>query len=478
MGSCGLEKDTVRTFYVDSIDGNDNNEGTSDTRAWKSLERVNQTVYKAGDKILFRAGTEYFGQFEPKGSGSKKQPIIVDTYDEGAKPILNGCGEKLQTILIENIQFWEINNIEVTNWGEKSEAGRNGVFISAWDCGDMEHIYLKGVTVRDVNGSKIKSEGGGNGIYWNCGGSEVPSRFVNLLIEDCHVYNCQRNGITGNGNIHRDNWHPSLNVVIRGNLIEKVPGDGIVPIACDGAIVEYNIVRGGPDVLGMEDAAAGIWPWSSDNTVIQYNEVSGHKAKWDAQGFDSDYNCFNTTIQYNFSHDNYGGMILLCNDGGSLGESWNYGTEGTTIHGNISINDGLRPYPTRPGWFSPIIHISGPTKNSVFSENIFIVFRKEQEDLDRTFICIDDWGGSWPEKTTFKNNTFYIDSEEIPYSFSLGQGIETKFQGNIFSGYFINKPIDSEVNKKEFNIIRDFDFPVGFPDSLKKRVMERLQESL
>ena len=81
-------------------------------------------------------------------------------------------------------------------------------------------------------------------------------------------------------------------------LIEDVPGDGIVPIGCDGALIEYNLMRNCPGTLPHSEAAAGFWPWSCDNTVMQFNEVSDHKAPWDAQGFDSDYNCRNTTIQY------------------------------------------------------------------------------------------------------------------------------------------------------------------------------------
>ena len=73
-------------------------------------------------------------------------------------------------------------------------------------------------------------------------------------------------------------------------------------------------MRDCPDVLPMTEAAAGIWPWSCDNTTIQFNEVYGHKAPWDAQGFDADYNCNNTIIQYNYSHDNYGGLVLVCNN--------------------------------------------------------------------------------------------------------------------------------------------------------------------
>ncbi len=65
---------------------------------------------------------------------------------------------------------------------------------------------------------------------------------------------------------------------------------------CDGALVEHNTMRDCARLGKEAGAAAGIWPWSCDNTVIQFNEVSDHKAPWDAQGFDSDWNCRGTVI--------------------------------------------------------------------------------------------------------------------------------------------------------------------------------------
>ena len=143
-------------------------------------------------------------------------------------------------------------------------------------------------------------------------------------------------------------------------------------------------MRDFPDILSHEEAAAGIWPWSSDNTLIQYNEVSGHKAKWDGQGYDSDYNCIGTTIQYNYSHDNYGGFLLICNNGFSFKGSGNIGTKQTIIRHNISINDGIRPYPTkRKGDFSPVFHITGPTENTYIHNNIIIL---PKNTLDNTIV--------------------------------------------------------------------------------------------
>jgi hypothetical protein len=68
--------------------------------------------------------------------------------------------------------------------------------------------------------------------------------------------------------------------------------------------------------MRAEDYAAGIWPRSCDNTVVQYNEVSGMKGTREGEGYDSDYNCRGTLFQYNFSHNNDGGFMLVCNDAG------------------------------------------------------------------------------------------------------------------------------------------------------------------
>jgi hypothetical protein len=285
--------------------------------------------------------------------------------------------------------------------------------VRAWNCGESKHIHLKNLVVRNVNGSLVKQQGGGSAIFWQNGGDSIPSRFNGLLIEGCHLIDCGRNGINSWGNTNREKWFPSLNVVIRSNLLEGIPGDGIVPIGCRGALVEHNIMRNCPDILSHEEAAAGMWPWSSDSTLIQFNEVSNHRAKWDGQGFDADYNCFGTIIQYNYSHHNNGGFLLVCNDGFSKGKHWNNGTYNTVVRHNLSVNDGLRPYPTeRAGWFSPVMHITGPTNNTLITGNIVVQMKKEAPQMDCTTIKMDSWGG-WPIGTTFAKNTFIAEFDPI-----------------------------------------------------------------
>ncbi len=367
-------------YFVDSINGNDGNRGIAHNEAWKSLDKVNNHIFKPGDRLFFKSGTNYTGHLKPQGSGKKDAIILIDSYGDGPQPIIKGEGKNSETVLLYNVEYWTLKNLEITNHGKERSPHRTGVRVHIENFGTAHDIKLKNLFIHDVNGSLVKKEGGGSAIVCQNRGKQAKSRFDGLLIEDCHLVQCERNGINFSGYNRRDQWYPNLNVVIRHNLLEKIPGDGIVPIACDGALVEYNVMRDCPAILPESEAAAGIWPWSCDNTVVQFNEVSGHKAPTDAQGFDSDWNCQNTLIQYNYSHDNNGGFLLVCGPG-NVDMPMNIGTNGTVARYNISVNDGLRGYSVRmnkKSGFSPTFHISGKLKDTKIYNNVIFVPAKAQ----------------------------------------------------------------------------------------------------
>jgi hypothetical protein len=423
------------TYYIDSEKGDDKNDGTCPEKAWKTLNRVNTTVYVPGDKILFKAGTSYTGQLKPKGSGESGLPISIDKFGQGPRPRIDGRGAVLDTLLLANVEYWHVSNLEITNLGPTRTDWRTGVKVLADSCGTLNQIHLKNLYVHDVNGSLDKSKEG-CGIFWQCKG-DVPSRFNDLLIENCHLVRTDRNGICGRSSFtdRSGNWFPSLNVVIRGNLIEDCGGDCIKPWGCQGCLVEYNVVHGGRQ--RCDDYAAGIWPWSSDDTVIAFNEVSHIKGTKDGQGFDSDYNCRNTLFQYNYSHDNDGGFMLIC---GPAVSSWSVGTIGTIIRYNISQNDKARTF-----------HITGASvKNTCIYNNLIYV----GPDLNIPLTLYSDWEG-WPDNTRFYNNIFYAEGT-VRYSYTtarnpdgtykdeLGFGKSTNniFLNNVFYGNHINPPKD------------------------------------
>ena len=357
-----------------------------------------------------------------RGSGAAGQPIVIDQYGRGSKPRINAEASSLATILLSNSEYIEVRNLDVANEGSVSRPNWIGVQVSENDFGTAHDIVLKDLYIHDVNGSNDKQVGG-SGIYCDCGGNKVKSRFDGLLIEHCHLVHTDRNGITMGGNWQRDDWYPSLRVVIRGNLLEDIGGDGIVPLACDGALVEYNIVRGGR--MRAEDYAAGIWPWSCDNTVVQYNEVSGMKGTRDGEGYDSDYNCRGTLFQYNFSHNNDGGFMLICNNG-ELHKPKSIGNINTIIRYNISVNDRLHTF-----------NITGPCQNTLICNNVLYVGKKQVVNA----ISSGNWGNAWPNDTRFINNLFYVDKGGSA-SFDLGGMTTVVFDHNAFWGQFKSRPAD------------------------------------
>src|SRR5262245_52091454 len=87
----GCTKSSVqsgRNFYVDSAAGDDARSGISPDSAWKSLAKINATVFSPGDKILFKSGSSWTGQLWPKGSGREGAPITIDKYGDGPKPMI------------------------------------------------------------------------------------------------------------------------------------------------------------------------------------------------------------------------------------------------------------------------------------------------------------------------------------------------------------------------------------------------------
>ena len=94
-----------KVYYVDSVNGNDLNSGTSPASAWASLQQVSKQVFQPGEKLLFKCGTSFRGQLAPTGSGTEENPIIIDSYGEGDKPLIEGNGEFDAAVKLYNVAF-------------------------------------------------------------------------------------------------------------------------------------------------------------------------------------------------------------------------------------------------------------------------------------------------------------------------------------------------------------------------------------
>jgi len=422
------------TYYVDSAKGVDANSGTEERAPWKTLEKVNASRFQPGDRILLKSGSSWQGQLSPASSGSDGAPVLIDRYGKGPRPRIDGAGQVQDAVRLYNVQWIEVRNLEVTNQGA-APGVRRGVHIFLDNFGTAKHIIVAGMYIHDVNGANDKKDNGG--IIFRTNGNQTPSRFDGLTIERNIVWKVDRSAIAAQSyHSSRRRWFPSLNVVIRDNFVDDIGGDGIVPWATDSVLVEHNIAR--DCNRRAKSYNAGIWPWSTDNSLFQLNEASLTRTTQDGEGFDSDYNSQNTLFQYNYSHDNEGGFMLICTPGKRNPQD-NIGNVGTVIRYNISRNDRSR-----------IFHLSGGDHTMVDHNAIYI-----GPGLDVPILLTSDWQG-WADDAVFRKNTFYVEGvaryghglkhDDGSYALEPGWGGAKGivFDGNQYIGRHVDRPEDAK----------------------------------
>ena len=411
-----FEDDTVReakTFYVDSEGGNDQSAGTSEKEAWRTLGRIKEhNLFVPGDRILLKCGSVFRGeQLAFQGMGSAEQPIEISSYGEGELPRLEGNGEVENVISLYNQQYIHINRLEITNLDQKynqnfelngsnnQEKALRAINVLIRDFGTASDIRIEDCYIHDINGN-IKSKWNG-GIFFDVKANiqngtltGVPSKYDQILISGCTFERVDRSGIKlissqwcnqweKNDPGVPVNWYPSTNVVVRDNYMEKIGGDGITVRDTDGALIEHNLVR---DCRYQNTGYnVGIWPFEAANTVLQYNEAYETHGTTDGQGLDCDHASSNSVMQYNYSHNNEGGFMLIM--GG-------YPHTGATVRYNISQNDRDKTFEFAQGC---------PKGTMIYNNTIY-----SDQLLERGVFFLSNTGAGQGVNDTFAfNNVFH-----------------------------------------------------------------------
>jgi len=422
---------------------------------WSTLAKLRETRFAPGDRILLRSGCTWKGSLSVQGSGSPGAPIIIDRYGKGPLPRIDGGGEVEDTLLIKNQQWIEVRNLEITNQGPKL-AVRRGVHVWLDNYGPASHITVSGLYIHDVNGINSRKDNGG--IIFTTSGASKPSRFEGLTIERNIIWKVDRSAIAAQSAfVDRRKWFPSLQVIIRDNYVEDIGGDGIVPWASDGALVEHNIAK--DCNKRAESYNAGIWPWSCDNTMLRWNEAMFTRTLKDGQGFDSDYNSRNTSFEYNYSHDNEGGFLLICTPKHAAPERMitNLGVE---VRYNISRNDKTRTF-----------HIPGPVESIRVHDNAIYVAAADTVNL----VQFSDWGG-YASDVEFKANQFLVEgvgrygheakrfeNGDFEIAPGFGPARNVRFTGNTYTGRQTDRPQDDQALTKPGRTVKNWNSPVFNP---------------
>lgn len=280
------------TYYVSSLDGNDNNNGLSEKDAFYSLQKINDIELKPGDKVLLEAGSVFTNGFlHVNGSGSEEAPIEINKYGEGNNPRIDTNGQGIwyqdygkpldssshklkgyvsSSILLYDVEYINIKNLEITNnapeidsvYNDLNTMNRTGVAAVAKNKGTVDHIYLDGLNVHDVKGNVYDKHMNNGGIYFTVfkpdNESETGiSKYNDVKIENCIVENVNRWGIAVGYTAYWDQFtgaeisdeaiakYGSTGVEIRNNYVKDAGGDSITTMYCDRPIIEYNVSDGG-----------------------------------------------------------------------------------------------------------------------------------------------------------------------------------------------------------------------------------------
>ena len=352
-----------RTWYVDcsAAAGGDGSMGAP----FDNLESANQLALGPGDRLLFRRGTVCPGMLEPRGNGAPGNPIVIGAYPTrgpvASLPTINGGGTVTAAVWLAQVSDVTVEDLHLTNAGDPTGVHR-GLYVTA-DTGTVSDVTIRDLEIDDVDAYNafIPTRGPVGGIVGQA--LSTAGRFSTLIIEGNDVHDVNREGIVIWGRPDSvisatpgfssrppvpatSPWpQASTGVVIQGNTVERVQGDGIVPTGTDGAVVQFNLVEQG-NLAGYNYlspnrmCAVGIWALDANNTLIQYNEVSNmvygpstdpsSLNGCDGSGFDADSHQDGTVIQYNYSHDNAGGFMLLCSD---------YQPHRVVVRYNLSVDD-------------------------------------------------------------------------------------------------------------------------------------------
>jgi hypothetical protein len=397
------------TYYVNCAAASDGN--GSATSPWNNLATVNSKTFAPGDSLLFNRGTTCTGSFVFSSSGTSANRITIGAYGTGALPAIDGTGQNRAVKLLDT-SYVTMQDLEVKNsrvWG---------VLLTTDHDAPAVGITLKNLVVHHVTGGSYVEMGAkwtglvvfapgmivepdmtkGSGVYTR------KSYFDTVLVDNVQAYDTTLwAGIFVWGvQVDQDfQWSKdsknqaiqSRNITIQNSTVHDTYGDGIaIYMSHEGTIQNDVVYRSGmeppPEDIG---SPVGLWWWTSENMVGQLNEsYDNHSPSVDGGGYDIDYGSTNSTMQYNYGHDNGAYCVSV------------FGYQGPTttniVRYNVCAGDGT-------------VHTYIKKKPSGgFTTEIM-------PGQSEVYLCT--WGGGKLVDTWIYNNTFYVNSTGDPSATGL-----------------------------------------------------------
>lgn len=329
------------SYYVDSVGGDDGNDGLTPETAWKTLSRATNNTFAPGDSLLLKAGQIHSAGLITFGSGSEAAPVTVTSYGEGDRPLIFS-DDITMLFLIFNVSNWVIDGID---FSAPRGAGLN---IMAIDDGIVENITVKNCTFRNISHNDDST--GMAALSINCDSARTVIK--NIHLDSLKFFDVGW-GVHTNG-INAENKKESFvdaessynsDFLFENIYIDGATYGGIVISSVKNALVRNCCVLNSATAKGV-DAYAPLWMRHSTNVTVEYCEIAGSTNKRDGMVIDFDGWTTNSTYRYIYSHDNNRFIRNCVYDRKTK-------NAGNSVYNCVSVNDNKAVNHSASPLFSP-----------------------------------------------------------------------------------------------------------------------------
>ena len=319
----GATSAKAATYYVSQSSGSDTWTGQAAslqgaTGPWKTLARASAPNCVPGDSILLKCGDTWDEELAPKGNGTPEKPIIIGSYGEGKKPVIDRQDDKKDLVGIRladqggfKIVGIEFNRCMTGIYAEYSDGCPTKKYIWIEDC--YFHDSLMYRHYEDYPKRKI-----GLGICFFSFERDKKIVLTDITIKNC-VFRRLASGVWTNS---PDNFNKNAsfvynfaNMTIEDCLFEEGYQWQLGIRGVDrGAVrncVTHDVGRGFRAFNGVAGAMFfRCKDWVFENSEWGFVDIG--LGSGDGEAFDFEGNCDNMTMRNCLFHDTDGPGFLLC----------------------------------------------------------------------------------------------------------------------------------------------------------------------
>ncbi|MCX6746609.1 MAG: hypothetical protein NTU63_00555, partial [Candidatus Pacearchaeota archaeon] len=198
-----------RTYYIDFVNGNDNDNGTCSNSAWKRHPYMvgfsGSYTHRAGDRFIFKGGVIWSNSSFPltinaggsAAAGNDYYGVDKRWYSGGlwTKPVFDG--QYVSNILISLLydrSYITVDNLELKRVSTPNSQG-DGLILGGWNNSNLlfKNLYLHGWRTTAL------SDDAHGGLLMYYSGNSITNPIVNVVLENSEIENSENTGLKQNG---------------------------------------------------------------------------------------------------------------------------------------------------------------------------------------------------------------------------------------------------------------------------------------